>query len=255
MGVNFDTTLEMKAIKEKDINQFSYTYLMKNEIATEVTPTTLDSIQDTHKVNKFYLFIKRVVDVVASLIGIIMLSPLFLVIALLIKVSDHGPVFYKHERVGYKGKKIYILKFRSMKNDPRKITEILNAEQLEQYYKEFKVDNDPRITKMGKFLRKTSLDELPQLFNILKGQLSIVGPRPILDEEINKYYGNNKDIYVSCKPGLTGYWQVYGRSDVTYESGKRQELELYYIKNRSFKLDLKIILNTVPAVLFRKGAK
>ena len=124
-----------------------------------------------------------------------------------------------------------------------------------QYQKEFKIDNDPRITKMGKFLRVTSLDELPQLWDIFVGKLSVVGPRPLVKNEIELYYSDSKELFLSCKPGLTGYWQAYARNDATYESGERQKMELYYVNNRSLWLDIKILFKTVFSVLSRKGAK
>ena len=204
------------------------------------------------KVSKFYLFMKRTFDFTASLLALIVLSPLFLVIAPLVKLSSKGPVFYVHERVGQYGKKLRIYKFRSMRCDYEKLEDILTPEQLKEYQTDFKVTNDPRITKIGKFLRRTSLDELPQLINIIKGNMSIVGPRPVLMEETYKY-GENRDLFLSVKPGLTGHWQVSGRSNLSYP--ERIEMELYYIKNQSLWLDIKILFKTVFAVIFGLGAK
>ncbi|MPN06675.1 Undecaprenyl phosphate N,N'-diacetylbacillosamine 1-phosphate transferase [bioreactor metagenome] len=145
-------------------------------------------------------------------------------------------------------------KFRSMIPDADNLEGHLTAEQIEQYQKEIKLDNDPRITKVGKFIRKTSIDELPQLFSILKGDMSFVGPRPLVERELG-YYGSQIESILSVKPGLTGYWQVNGRSDSTYQSGKRQALELYYVTHCSPWFDIKIILQTILVVLKGVGAK
>ena len=137
-----------------------------------------------------------------------------------------------------------------------RLKEYLTEEQYETWLKERKIDNDPRITKIGKFIRKTSIDELPQLFNILTGRISVVGPRPVTTMEIETNYAEeDKEVLLSMRPGLTGYWQVYGRSDVDYDSGERQRLELEYYRHRGFFFDLKIIFKTVGVVFKRKGAK
>lgn len=141
---------------------------------------------------------------------------------ILVKREDGGNIFYGHIRVGYHGKKIKVYKFRSMKMNVKNLEKLLTPEQLEQYRTEFKIDNDPRITKIGNVLRKLSLDELPQLFNILKGDISIVGPRPIVEKE-TQIYGDDVEKLLSVKPGLTGYWQAYARNNATYESGERQK--------------------------------
>ena len=141
-----------------------------------------------------------------------------------------------------------------MRLNADRLEDMLSPEELAEYRKNFKLENDPRITKVGKFLRKTSLDELPQLFNILTGKLSLVGPRPVLQEE-TELYGNKRDVLLSCKPGLTGLWQAKGRSNVTYEDGRRQALELQYVESRSLWLDLKIMFWTVGAVVRMDGAR
>ena len=141
-----------------------------------------------------------------------------------------------------------------MRVDAGDLKKLLTPEQLEQYQREFKIDNDPRITKVGEFIRKTSLDELPQLFNILKGDISIVGPRPIVEEE-TKIYGKDIVKFLSVVPGLTGYWQAYARNNATYESGERQEMEMYYVDNRSLWLDIKIFFKTFSSVLKKEGAQ
>lgn len=201
-----------------------------------------------------YLAIKRLLDIVLSLLGIIFLSPILIIIALLVQADGSGSPFYSHPRIGLNGKRINIYKYRSMRMDAGDLEKLLTKEQLAQYKSEFKVDNDPRITKIGSFLRKTSLDELPQLFNILSGNLSIIGPRPIVEEE-TKIYGNEIAKFLSVKPGLTGYWQAYARNNATYESGERQKMEMYYVDNQSLALDAKIFFKTFSSVISKEGAK
>ena len=204
---------------------------------------------------RIYLFVKRCFDIFVSFLMIIILSPVLLILSLLVKCSSKGPIIYKHKRLGQYGRVISVYKFRSMKVDNRPLEEVLTEKQLEQYKTEFKIDNDPRVTKIGRFMRKTSLDELPQLFNVLIGNMSFVGPRPVVDREIHQYYEHTKKNFLRCKPGITGYWQAYGRSNITYSSGERQQMELYYVANRSLWFDLKILFMTVWSVLFGKGAR
>lgn len=201
-----------------------------------------------------YLGVKRAVDIILSLTGLIILSPIFLVISILVNADDGGSPFYGHERIGKNGKKIKVFKFRSMKKDAGNIENLLTPEQLVQYKTEFKIDNDPRITKVGNFLRKTSLDELPQLLNILKGDISIIGPRPIVEKE-TKIYGDDIAKLLSVKPGLTGYWQAYARNNATYESGERQKMEMYYVDHFGFWMDIKIFFKTIVSVIHQEGAK
>lgn len=201
-----------------------------------------------------YEIFKRAFDIVSSFLAMIILSPVFLVIAAAIYIDDKGSIMYKHQRVGKNGKAIYIYKFRSMKEEEIDLDKVLTEEQKKQYKIEFKIDNDPRITRVGNFLRKTSLDELPQLINIFKGELSVIGPRPVLHEE-TLFYGENRDLFLSIKPGLTGYWQAYARNDVGYADGTRQDMELYYIKNRNIRFDIKILFKTIQTVITGKGAK
>ena len=200
---------------------------------------------------KVYLAIKRLIDIIGSLIGIILLSPLYIIIAILIKFDSPGKVVFGHTRKGKGGKDIKVYKFRTMYSNANEIFESFTPEQKEEYYKNFKLDNDPRVTKLGGFLRKTSLDELPQLFNILKGDMTIIGPRPIVEKEISKY-GNKAEKLFSVVPGLAGYWQANGRSDTTYE--ERVEMDMYYIDNMSFWLDAKILFQTAISVLKGEGA-
>lgn len=215
----------------------------------------VDELYDTEKEKPIFFFIKRCIDIILSLLGLIILSPVFLLIAILIKKEDHGNVFYKHKRIGHMNKDIYIYKFRSMTNKYKTFDEFyqtLSDEQKQEWDENFKLENDPRITKIGKFIRKTSLDELPQIINILKGDMSIIGPRPVVNDEIEKY-GNQKAKFLSVKPGLTGYWAANGRSATTYED--RIKLELYYIDHCSLLLDIKIFFKTILSVLKKEGAK
>ena len=176
-------------------------------------------------------------------------------LALAVKLSDGGKVIYKHKRVGKGGKSIYISKFRSMRDNADKIEDCLTPEQLEEYKREYKVDRDPRITPLGRFLRRTSLDELPQFWDVFVGRISFVGPRPLVEDELRTKYGEYAEKLVSVKPGLIGWWAASGRSNTVYETGERQQRELYYVDHCGILFDLKIILKTVIEVIKRDGAK
>ena len=204
---------------------------------------------------KRYLFIKRLFDFLASLAALILLSPLMLILAILVYLDDPGKVFYGHLRIGKNGKPFKMWKFRSMYMNADKMIDQLTPEQAKQYYTEFKIDNDPRITKIGNFLRKTSLDELPQLFNVLCNDMSLVGPRPLIESEIQTYYADMYDTLLAVKPGVTGYWQAYARNNATYQSGERQKMEMYYVHNASLWLDIKILFKTIGSVLKKQGAQ
>jgi lipopolysaccharide/colanic/teichoic acid biosynthesis glycosyltransferase len=218
-----------------------------------ITDTSKAAASNTHSVKPkpIYDFVKRVFDIVWSLIGLIVLSPVFIILSILVKTTSEGPVFFAHKRVGKGGKTIKIYKFRSMVTNAEELIKQFTPEQKAEYEKNFKLENDPRITKIGNFMRKTSLDELPQLINILKGDISIVGPRPVMDVE-TKIYGNYRNMLLSVKPGLTGFWAANGRSHTTYT--RRRAMEIYYVKNRSVLLDLKIIFKTFISVFKREGA-
>lgn len=198
-----------------------------------------------------YDFFKRALDIVCSLLAIILFSWLFIILFAVIRLTSKGPAIFVHKRVGKNGKEIGVYKFRSMVMNAEEMIKNFTPEQKAEFEKNFKLENDPRITKVGKFIRKTSLDELPQLFNILKGDLSIVGPRPITEAE-TEFFGNYKDLLLSVKPGLTGFWAASGRSNVSYS--RRRAMEIYYVKNRSFLLDIKIIFKTVLSVFKSEGA-
>ncbi|MEI5937595.1 sugar transferase [Bacillus sp. RA(2023)] len=209
---------------------------------------------EIRKPSGIYLCLKRVMDLSGAIVGLIIFSPIFLLISILYMIGDNkGPVFFKQIRMGKNGEEFYIYKFRSMiVNAEEKLrgNEVLYKKYIDNNYK-LEPSEDPRITKVGQFLRKTSLDELPQFLNVLKGDMSLVGPRPVVQEELIEY-GKRKDEFLSVKPGLTGYWQVSGRSDVGYP--ERVELELHYIYNCSILFDMKIIFLTMVHVIMRKGA-
>ncbi len=195
--------------------------------------------------------LKRCIDFVFSLILLILFSPLFLIISLLIKLQDGGPVFYVTNRVGKWGKEFAFPKFRSMRVDAEKMQEELTVFSKHKGGKIFKIQDDPRVTTLGRWLRKSSLDELPQLWCILKGEMSLVGPRPPLPKEV-ALYSLEERRRLEVIPGLTGIWQVSGRSEIPFE--KQVQLDLQYIESQNFWLDFKILLKTIPAVIFGKGA-
>ncbi|HBF68056.1 MAG TPA: exopolysaccharide biosynthesis protein [Firmicutes bacterium] len=207
------------------------------------------------KGNWLYFAVKRVFDIIMSFIAIIILAIPMLVIAIIIKCTSKGPIIFKDSRVGKNKKIIHVLKFRTMYEDAEtNIDKYLSPEQKQIWDKERKLNDDPRITKVGKFFRKTSLDELPQLFNIFIGQMSFVGTRPITIHELeDNFTQEEQKIITSGKPGLTGYWQIYGRGSAEYDDGERQKLELAYYYKRSVFFDLKMIILTVPAVFKAKG--
>ena len=207
-----------------------------------------------HKKEKAYSIVKRLFDISAAATGVAFLSPLLAGLAVTIKLSDGGQPIFSQVRLGKNGKTLRLYKFRSMRIDAEDMTKLLTPKQLRQFYTEYKVDNDPRITKIGKFIRKTSLDELPQLFNVLDGDMTLIGPRPIVQGEVVHYKKKLKKL-LSVTPGLTGYWQAYARNKATYKDGLRQSMELYYIDNRSLGLDVKIFLKTIISVIKQEGAQ
>ena len=189
-----------------------------------------------------------------ALVALIFVAPLMLLVALAIFSHDRGPIVFAHRRIGRGGQSFPCLKFRSMAVDAEaRLAEVLacDPDARAEWEKDHKLRNDPRVTKLGAFLRRTSLDELPQLFNVLAGDMSLVGPRPIVDAEIQKY-GRRFRQYCAVKPGITGLWQVSGRNDTSYRA--RVALDCIYAKRRTVALDLAIMFNTVPAVLLRRGS-
>ncbi len=245
---------------------------MGDPIPTERKCVSLDAGRDTQpaeaasieavprrrkrpRIPRGYSILKRAFDILFSLLAMALLWPVFLGVALLIEREDGGPVFYRAMRVGRYGKTIMVYKFRSMKVDADRLESVLTPAELEDYYQEFKLSFDPRVTKIGRSLRKSSLDELPQLLNVLRGDMSLVGPRPIVQEELERKYDciQAKKL-LSVRPGLTGMWQTSGRSTCTYQSGRRQAMELWYVENCCIGLDLKILVRTVRTVIDKIGA-
>jgi len=202
-----------------------------------------------------YRFCKRLFDIICGLIGLVFLIPITLIVKIAYMCTgDFHRIFYVQERIGRKGKHFKILKFRSMAWDAdEQLKKLLKNKKYREQWEAFqKIDNDPRITKVGKVIRRGSIDEFPQFLNVLIGQMSLVGPRPLIPGELEEHNGNAK-IYESVKPGITGYWAVRGRSNNDYED--RLKMEYYYAKNCGVKLDIKIILWTFKAVLKKDGAK
>jgi exopolysaccharide production protein ExoY len=197
---------------------------------------------------------KRGFDVVVAAIGLVALSPLLLMLALLVKLSDGGRIFYGHRRVGRDGNSFLCLKFRTMaENGDELLAAYLerNPQLRQEWLATRKLQNDPRITPVGSVLRKLSLDELPQLINILRGEMSFVGPRPVVEDEL-ELYGAAVECYLKSRPGLTGLWQISGRNDVSYSA--RVAFDRHYVENWSFAFDLVIIVKTFPAVLSSRGS-
>lgn len=197
-----------------------------------------------------YEIIKRLIDVICSFIGVVVLSPLFIVIAIIIKATSKGPVFFSQKRVGKNGKEFDMYKFRSMVVNAEELKEKL-ASQNEMSGPMFKMKDDPRVTKVGKFIRKTSIDELPQLWNVLKGDMSLVGPRPSLPKEVAQF---EEWMYkrLEVKPGLTCYWQVSGRNNIDFEDWMK--LDIKYVDERSTWIDIKLIFKTVGVLFGDKNA-
>lgn len=204
--------------------------------------------------NNKKLKLKRATDLFFSITGGLLIFPFFLLVIILIRMNSKGPALFKQKRIGLNGQEFKVYKFRTMVEDAEKALEKFlkeNPEYQAEWDENHKLKKDPRITSVGKILRKTSLDELPQILNVIKGEMSLVGPRPIVESEIEKY-GGIFQMYSHVRPGITGLWQVTGRSDTSYE--ERVTLDRYYVANWSFWLDIYILLKTIPAVLGKKGA-
>jgi Undecaprenyl-phosphate galactose phosphotransferase WbaP len=199
--------------------------------------------------------LKRTTDYLISLFLLPFIMPLFLLIAIFIKLTSRGPVIFSQERIGKNGKAFRCYKFRTMYVDAEKRLEALlenNPEAKAEWQKYWKLKNDPRVTPLGRFLRKTSLDELPQIFNVLKGEMSLIGPRPVVKEELQRYYRDNAGLYCLVPPGITGLWQVSGRSNTSYD--ERVSLDCWYVRNWNLWLDIVILFKTVKVVLKKEGA-
>lgn len=197
---------------------------------------------------------KRLFDILFSVLVLTILSPAFIFLALLIRLTSKGPALFSCKRVGQNGKTIYCYKFRTMVYDAQeRLKELLktNPGMQKEWNQYRKIKRDPRITFIGNLLRKTSLDELPQFYNVLKGDLSVVGPRPVTEEEVRTYYQDNASVILSVRPGITGLWQVSGRNARTLE--ERVRLEQHYVLEGTFFTDLGIIVRTIPAMLLREG--
>lgn len=256
-----DTLLDNQELYTKIMQQYRYIIAIPyNQYIRSVYSSVRDfngilGFSSTRNLSRpWELFLKRLTDILLLLIAAVPTILVTLVAAIAIKISSPGPVFYGHKRVGKNGKEITVWKFRSMVTNSQEILEKILAEdpvRRAEWEKDRKFKDDPRITKIGKILRNTSLDELPQLWNILTGDMSFVGPRPVTNSELDKY-GKAVDFILSVQPGLSGMWQISGRSDTAYE--ERINLDTYYIQNWSIWLDLWIITKTIWVVLRRKGA-
>lgn len=197
---------------------------------------------------------KTALDKLGAVVLLLFFAPVFLIIGLTLKLREGGPIFFAHERIGLNGRPFRCLKFRTMVPDARERLEALLAADpiaRREWEQTQKLTEDPRISCLGDTLRRTSLDELPQLFNVLRGEMSLVGPRPIVEDE-RHFYGDNIHEYLSVRPGLTGLWQVSGRSNTTY--AERVALDVDYVRKHSLLTDLRILLRTVRVVLLREGA-
>jgi exopolysaccharide production protein ExoY len=197
---------------------------------------------------------KRMIDIVLASFGIVLLAPLLIICFLVTRASSRGPALFLHKRVGFHGKHFNCLKFRTMVADSsERLRKHLESDHVAaaEWAAAQKLHNDPRVTAVGAILRRSSLDELPQLFNVLKGDMSLVGPRPVTDEELVKY-GRSVNAYLACRPGITGLWQVSGRSRTTYQ--RRVECDNFYARRWSLYLDIKILIVTIPSILFSEGA-
>ena len=208
-------------------------------------------IQVINKENRLmYNAIKRFIDILLSLLGLIIVSPIMLIVAILIKLESTGPIIFSQKRVGLNGKEFNMLKFRSMVQNAEELKEKLQK-QNEMSGPMFKIKEDPRVTKVGRFIRKTSIDELPQLINILKGEMSLVGPRPSLPKEVAKFEPWMLER-LKVKPGLTCYWQVSGRNNIDFEDWMK--LDIKYVKDRNLGLDIKLIFKTFFVLFGDKNA-
>lgn len=227
-----------------------------DEASKEISKIELIDVKNKYSINdiedsKTYLIQKRIIDIIASVLGLLLLSPLFLILAIVIKLEDvKSSIIFTQERVGKYGETFKMYKFRSMISDAEyQLETLLNKNETTGAM--FKMANDPRVTKVGKFIRKTSLDELPQLWNVLKGDMSLVGPRPPLPREVKEYSPHDYKR-LSVVPGCTGLWQISGRSSIGFK--EMVELDIFYIKNKSIWFDLKIMFKTFRVLLGSKDA-
>ncbi|MDX1765366.1 MAG: sugar transferase [Candidatus Saccharimonadales bacterium] len=276
-----DTIIQTGLSENEDQNEKVVSAVQKNHLEYLIYPTFATGItvqshielldgQPVLKINQtplngWWRIVKRIIDVILAILALIILLPLMLIIGLIIKITDPGPAIFKHRRVARFGKKFKVYKFRSMyqkysgvgthtfEHRIQQFKELGREDLIDEFKKYNKVKDDPRISPFGKFIRATSLDELPQLLNIIKGDLSIVGPRPLAPDELSMFEGPHESLFLSIRPGLTGLWQVSGRNDLSTE--ERVQLDVYYIQNWSLLLDIKIILKTVAVIIKKAGAR
>lgn len=257
-----DTLLDITNYCESNNITLKFVPTIANFFASSMVPETIGDVTVLEirqtPLEGWGRIIKRLLDLFISGVGLVILSPIFLAIALLQKLTNPGPILYLHKRISRAGKPFSIYKFRSMKmeyctggkysgkTDLEVLKTFGDPSLIEEWKRDQKLKKDPRVSKLGRFLRRTSLDELPQLINIFKGDISLVGPRPIIEDELERY-GSHAGVFLMIKPGLTGLWQVSGRNDVSYD--ERVKLDLYYIEHWSLWLDFKIVLQTVWMVL------
>jgi exopolysaccharide production protein ExoY len=222
----------------------------------------MNSLTDTHNDLQFAsaatapigLTLKRLIDIVIALSGIVLLAPLLIICFVATRITSPGPALFRHKRVGFNGRYFDCLKFRTMVMDaPERLQQLLGSDPIAaaEWAANRKLRYDPRITAIGAILRKSSLDELPQLFNVLRGDMSVVGPRPVTEEELVRY-ASSKSAYLACRPGITGLWQVSGRSTTTYN--KRVACDTFYARNWSMALDAKILIVTIPSLMLSDSA-
>lgn len=215
----------------------------------------IENLEEKVESKSLYPFVKRTIDIMVGLIGCILLLPVTIIIKIAYMLTgDFASIFYRQVRIGKNGKLIKIYKYRTMIVGADEVLKQLLKQKKykEEWKKNQKLDNDPRITKVGKILRKLSIDEIPQFINVLTGDMSLIGPRPLVIGELDQHNGNH-EIYESVRPGITGWWACNGRSELDYE--KRLELEYYYVKNISFYLDVTCVFKTIKAVFKKTGAK
>jgi len=220
------------------------------ELGTNLNSAEMEIVNE-HVKKPGYFIVKRVIDVICALCGILLLLPVMIVVAICIKLDSKGSIFFTQERVGQDGIGFMMYKFRSMCSDAEYLLDKLQ-DKNEMSGPMFKIKEDPRVTKVGKFIRKTSIDELPQLFNILKGEMSLVGPRPSLPKEVAQFSSFQKQRLVA-KPGLTCYWQVSGRSDVSFNEWMKMDVQ--YIEDRNTLVDISLIFKTVGVLFGDEGAR
>lgn len=250
-----EATSAQQAANQMENGEAANTVEAVKAACTFVAPAPDSSVPAPKKGGAFYLCVKRLFDIVFSLvICAILLIPTIIVCAL-IAIESPGKPFFRQSRIGLHGKEIKIFKLRTMISDAHTAPEkYFTPEQLQTWKREQKVDNDPRITRIGAFLRRTSLDEVPQFINVLKGDLSVIGPRPVTLAETYEF-GTARDEFLSCKPGITGWWQVTDRNDATWENQQRQLSELFYVRHASFALDSRIFWRTFGTMFNKQNGR